>query len=85
MKRMTFNDYDALVERLKENPYQCNGWWPSPEELDEKLDEINPNIPFLIWIVETNPDPETEEEKASKRHINRILRENLKLYDPEDN
>lgn len=85
MKRMTFDDYDALCERLRKNQYQCFDWWPSPEELKEKLgNEINTNIDFLTWILETNNPPETEEEKRSKAYINKLLRDNLKLYDPED-
>lgn len=82
MKKMTFDDYDALVQRIKENKYQCDGWWPTPEELKEKIgNDINANIQFLIWVVETNPEPETDEEKASKRYINKLLYDNLKLYD----
>lgn len=85
MKKMTFADYDALCDRISVNPYQCIDWWPSPEELKEKLgNEINSNIDFLTWILETNNPPETEEEKESQRYINKLLRTNLKLYDPED-
>ena len=31
--------------------------------------------------METNNPPETEEEKESYKYINKLLRENLKLYD----
>lgn len=80
MKKMTFDDYDALCERIEQNPYQCDNWWPTPEELDKKLGgEISQNIDFLTWIIETNSPPETEEEKASKKYINKLLRENLQL------
>lgn len=82
MKRITFDEYDDLVERLHENKYACDDWWPSPDELKEKMGgEINANIPFLLWIVETNNPPETEEEKESYKYINKLLRDNLKLYD----
>jgi hypothetical protein len=85
MKKMTFDEYDSLVDRLKENTYQCDNYWPTKEELREKMgNEINSTIPFLIWLVETNGEPETEEEIASKKYINKLLRENLKLYDKED-
>ena len=55
---MTFDDYDALCERVGTNPYQCDDWWPTPEELKENIgNEINQNIDFLTWIIETNnPD-----------------------------
>lgn len=85
MKKMTFDDYDKLCDRIRENPYQCVDWWPTPEELKERIgDDINPNIEFLIWILETNLPPETEEEKESKKYINKLLINNLKLYDPND-
>lgn len=80
---MAFTEYDELVERLQENKYPCDDWWPRPEELKEKMEgEINTNIPFLVWIIETNNPPETEKEKESCRYINKLLRDNLKLYDP---
>lgn len=82
MKKMTFTEYDELVDRLHENKYSCDDWWPTPDELKEKMGgEINTNIPFLVWIMETNNPPETEEEKESYKYINKLLRENLKLYD----
>ena len=75
---MTFDDYDRLCERIKNNPYQCTDWWPSPKELKEKIgNEINSSIEFLIWILETNLEPETDEEKESKRYINKLLIDNL--------
>ncbi|WP_141400997.1 hypothetical protein [Lacrimispora amygdalina] len=85
MKRMTFDEFDELVDRLKKNTYECDDWWPSPEELNEKMgNEINANIPFLVWILETNNPPETTAEKESQRYINKLLRDNLKLYDPNE-
>ncbi len=79
---MTFDEYDDLVDRLHENKYACDDWWPSPDEIKEKMGgEINANIPLLLWIVETNNPPETEEEKESYKYINKLLRDNLKLYD----
>jgi len=84
MKKMTFDEYDALVDRLQENTYQCDDWWPTKAELKEKIgSDINSYISFLIWILETNGEPGTEEEIESKRYINKLLRENLKLYDKE--
>lgn len=85
MKKMTFSEYDKLCERLENNPYQCDGWWPTPEELKENMgSEVSQNIDFLTWILETNPDPETEEEKRSRNYINKLLRNNLKLIDDEE-
>lgn len=82
MKKMTFDDYDAMCDRFADMPYQCDNWWPSPEELDQKINgEINQYIDFLVWILETNEAPETEEEKRSEKYINKLLRENLKLID----
>jgi len=81
MRNMTFEDYDKLCEKVKRNPYQCLDWWPSPEELKEKMGgDFNQSLEFLTWILETNRPPQTEEEKASQRYINKIMRENLNLY-----
>lgn len=42
--------------------------------------DFNQSLEFLTWILETNRPPQTEEEKASQRYINKIMRENLNLY-----
>lgn len=85
MKKMTYDNYDAMCNRLESNVFQCIDWWPSPEEIKEKIGkEINQHIDFLIWILETNLPPETEEDKGSQKYINKLLRDNLKLYDPKD-
>lgn len=36
---------------------------------------------FLIWVMETAPKPETEEEEKSKKEISRILYSELALFD----
>ena len=33
---MTFTEYDELVDRLHENKYSCDDWWPTPDEIKEK-------------------------------------------------
>lgn len=81
---MTLKAYDELCDRLRANEYQCGNWWPSISDL-EKYVEPNPEkyIEFLIWIVETAKDPVTDEDKESKKRINRILRHTIKIKDDE--
>lgn len=85
MKKMTFHEYDAMSERISRNPYRCIDWWPEPQELHKKIGkDLKLHIDFLVWLLETNAPPENAEEEKSKRYINKLLRDNLQLYDPKE-
>lgn len=80
MTKMTFDEYDDFVERLVNGHYSNEGYYPSKEELDEKTNkEYDKYIDFLIFLAETNPEPETDEEIESMTYINKILRKYLIL------
>jgi hypothetical protein len=79
---ISFDDYDKLVERLTDNSFKCGSWWPSVDEIKEYIEpNFNKNIEFLVWILETADPPKDEEEKRSKKYINDLLINNLKMTD----
>lgn len=79
---MSFDDYDMLTERLSDNAFKCGDWWPTIEEIQTYIEpQLNKNLEFLIWIIETADAPQTEEEKKSKKYINNLLIKTLKLTD----
>lgn len=81
-KELTFEKYDKLIDRLNNIPLKCGAFWPTKEQVDEILEEgIEKNMEFLLWILETADEPKTEEEIESKKYINSILCQNIKLYD----
>ena len=79
---MSFDDYDILVERLTDNSFKCEDWWPTIEEIQTYIEpNVGKNIEFLIWILETSTPPETPEQKESKKYINNLLIKTLKMTD----
>lgn len=79
---LSFEEYDILVERLNDNDFKCGDWWPTVEEIKTRIEpNFNKYIEFLLWITETAEEPQTEEQKESKKYINSLLRKNLKLVD----
>lgn len=86
--QLTFDKYDELCEELEALPYHSSGWWPSPDEIREKIrcnaSSVKENFEFFLWLLETNLPPETKEEEESKRFINKLLTKNLNLKEPDN-
>ena len=79
---MSFTEYDILADRLSKNNFKCGPWWPTVEEIQTMIEpNLNKYLEFLIWILETAEKPETEEQKESKKYINKLLIKSLKLTD----
>lgn len=77
---MSFDEYDLLADRVSKNNFKCGDWWPTVEEIKTRIEpDVNKYIEFLVWILETADMPETQEQKESKKYINKLLINNLKL------
>ena len=78
MKVMTYDKFDKLCEKVTNFDYKPNGWYPTLREI-EKYIKPNPTgyIPFILWILENNELPQTDEEKEIVRKLNEIIRENI--------
>ena len=83
MKReVSFDNYIAMCERYDAAEYKCGDWWPSVIDVQTKLEpKIEQNLEFLIWIAETANEPKNEEQKASKKYINDLLKKTLVFID----
>ena len=80
----TFDEFDILCDRLSNSNFRCENWWPTVEEIQTYIEpNINKNIEFLCWIIETASPPQTAEEKKSKTYINKLLIKTLKMVDDE--
>ena len=76
------DELDALYERIGDNQFRAYDWWPTVEELKAYVaPKPEKYMEFLIWILETADDPETPEEEASKKYINKLLRNMIKIKD----
>lgn len=71
---ITYDEYELLTQRISKNPYKCKTWWPTIEEIKERIEpNLEKNFEFLIWIMETANDPITEAEKECKSYIRKLL------------
>lgn len=81
-KEITFDNYIAMCDRHEKLDFQCGSWWPSINDVKTKLEpKLEQNLEFLIWVSETANPPQTEEEKASQRYINELLKKTLVFID----
>ena len=82
MLKMTYDEYDETEDRLLDLDYAADGWWPTKEDLKNKLKLNNKSdVEFLMWILATNPEPDYPDEKESRKLIKDILYKNLELVE----
>lgn len=85
--KMTFLEYDELVEKILEaSPENPKEYPPLQNLLDasELEDKSHVILNYLILLSEKLPAPQTDEEKEFMKTLNRILNERIYLYDEED-
>lgn len=85
--KMTFDEYDALVEKLLKADDIVSHNYPPLEDLlaADEIDDKNSSIlHYLILLSETLPHPVTEEQIQFRKKLNDILKDRLYLYDKED-
>lgn len=82
--KLTFSEYERMVENLGNIGFMPNGFWPTMEEIKRDIEpNIRKNLPFLIWLVECNPTANSSDKnKEVSKYINRLINANLELvYD----
>lgn len=81
---MTYDQLDAMQERIKSNIYKCGDWWPTVKELEEKIgDHPEKYVEFLTWILETACEPIEEWQKQSKKYITKLLYQCIEIKEEE--
>lgn len=83
--KMTFNEYDALIEKLEKISYKPEGYYPTVQEIKDNLEpEFDKNFDYIVWLTECNENPDTEEGILARNYLNRLLIKKLVLVDEED-
>lgn len=83
--KMTFDEYDALIEKLEKISYKPEGYYPTVQEIKDNLEpEFDKNFDYIVWLTECNENPDTEEGILSRNYLNRLLIKKLVLVDEED-
>lgn len=82
---MTFDEYDALIEKLEKISYKPEGYYPTVQEIKDNLEpEFDKNFDYIVWLTECNENPDTEEGILARNYLNRLLIKKLVLVDEED-
>ena len=82
--KLTFEQYEHMVDILGRISLRPNGFWPSVSEVKKELEpNIRKNLPFIIWLLEYNPSENlSKEDKIKRRYIQKLINTNLELvYD----
>lgn len=83
--KMTFDEYDALIEKLEKISYKPEGYYPTVQEIKDNLEpEFDKNFDYIVWLTECNENPDTEEGILARNYLNRLLIKKLVLEDEED-
>lgn len=83
--KMTFDEYDALIEKLEKISYKPEGYYPTIQEIKDNLEpEFDKNFDYIVWLTECNENPDTEEGILARNYLNRLLIKKLVLVDEED-
>lgn len=83
--KMTFDEYDALIEKLEKISYKPEGYYPTVQEIKDNLEpEFDKNFDYIVWLTECNGNPDTEEGILARNYLNRLLVKKLVLVDEED-
>lgn len=84
MVEITQSALDEMCENFEEMNFKAGAWWPTEEEINTKIAPfIKERLTFAIWITETASEPQTDEEKAAKKLLLRLIYENLNVTEDE--
>ena len=82
MIKMTFSDYDRLVEVFKD--VELKTFWPTPEQVKVMEAEPERRMAFACYLNEQEEPPRTQEEMLGKSKLRDFINHNLELIDDEE-
>lgn len=74
---MTFDEYDAFIEKIEE--IDTPAFWPTPIQIEIMEEDPDKWIKYLSYVLEKCSPPEKKEDEYSMKNINAFLRKNLKI------
>lgn len=82
MKTMSFDKFNELCEDVTKYDFKPNGWYPKMEEIEKNIEpNVLENLSFIVWILENNELPKTEEEKEIVKKLNKLIENNIEFKD----
>lgn len=81
MIKMTFSQYDRLLEVFKE--VDLKPFWPTPEQVEVMEADPERWMRFACYLNEQEESPRTQEELLGKSRLREFINHNLELTDDE--
>lgn len=83
---MTYDEYEFLCDSLPGIGIERGRWWLGKDDVDSMLSiGLEHFIGLFVWILETDPKPETVEEKQQYAYMNRVLKANVDFVERKEN
>ena len=80
MINMKQEKFDKLCDAYDNMEYQCGNWFPSLEEIKTQLEpNIEKEIKFAIWILQTSNPQTTKEGKEARRYLMNLVYAHLNI------
>ena len=79
----TQTEFDKLCDYMDELSFRCSSWFPTIEEIKEKLEpNIERDIYFAIWILETSDEPTTRSGIEARRYLMQLVNNHMFVREP---
>ena len=80
MVNIKHDKFDKLCDAYNGMEYRCGNWFPTLKEIKTNLEpNIEKDIKFAIWILETSELPTTEEGKEARRYLMNLVYAHLNI------
>lgn len=81
-KLVSYNDYFKMCKNLTKLNISCTHWTPSDEEMELlKQTGVKYFLGLYIWVLETEPQNMSEEERKFHVRINRLVTDTVTFYE----
>ena len=51
--KYSFDKYCALCDKYEEYDYRCDEWFPTIQDINRLLENIEKDFEYIVWILET--------------------------------
>ncbi len=84
--KISYDDFDALFDEMDEFHESLASeekvpFYPTEKDLVRIGNDIETFYEYAIYLLATNPPPETDEEKASMDMLNRLIKEKVECVE----
>ena len=73
-------EFDSLRSSIKNCTFQRGRWFPTKKDIEEVLaPNIDKTYDFILWILETGEEPQTNEEKEAEAMLRALIHDHVRV------